>query len=382
MNRGGATGRRARALYVGRYFGIEFYLHYSWFIIAGIVTYELATVIFPNEIDGLARGVYLAMGSVAAGVFFLSILLHELGHSLVSQRCGIPVPRITLLFIGGLAEIAREPDDAKSELKIALGGPAVTLVLVLVFGLAERIFDARDWEGATLVADWLCKTNLALMIFNMFPGYPLDGGRVLRAIIWGYSGRLRRATYITSRIGIAFSWMLLTFGLYLLIIKHQWNAVALVLIGIFLKAAAESGYASAVEREVLGGICVRDLMTAGPAIVPDSLPLNLAVDDYFFKSSREAYPVCCADGEFCGLLRLDAVKRVPRTKWPFTLSREVADQNRSALCIGAGDSAARAMRRLTADSDLLVVIEESRAIGAVARADLLRFIEIRTALEV
>ena len=127
--------RTISGLYIGRWLGIEFYLHYSWFILATIVTYELATVFFPGEIHGLTRGVYFGMGGAAAALFFLSIILHELGHSVVSQRCGIPVPRITLLFIGGLAEIAREPDDAKSELKIALGGPAVSVVLVFVFGL-------------------------------------------------------------------------------------------------------------------------------------------------------------------------------------------------------------------------------------------------------
>jgi Zn-dependent protease len=374
---------RLGGLYIGRYFGIEFYLHYSWFFIAAIVTYELATVLFPMEFMGLTPRAYYAMGGVAAALFFLSILLHELGHSVVSQRCGIPVPRITLLFIGGLAEIAREPDDARSELKIALGGPAVSLVLVAVFATLERLCAARGWLGATLVADWLWKTNLALVIFNMFPGYPLDGGRVLRAILWARSGRLRRSTYITSRIGIGFSWLLLTLGLYLLIIQHQWNASVLVLIAIFLKAAAEGGYTNAVQRELLGGVCVRDFMTAPPGILPDTLPLNIAIDEHFRAGSHTAYPVCDSDGEFRGMLRLEALKRVPRERWPYTTTGDlVMNGGASALCIGAGDSAVRAMRRLSAPATgSLAVIADGMVVGVVAQSDLVRFIEIRTALE-
>ncbi len=370
-------------LFIGRYFGIEFYLHYSWFFIAAIVTYELATVLFPMEFLGLSTRTYYTMGVVAAALFFLSILLHELGHSIVSQRCGIPVPRITLLFIGGLAEIAREPDDARSELKIALGGPAVSLVLVGFFAGLERFFEAQGWLGATIVADWLWKTNLALVIFNMFPGYPLDGGRVLRAILWARSGRLRRATSITSRIGVGFSWLLLTLGLYLVIIHHQWNACILVLIAIFLKGAAEAGYANAVQRELLGGVCVRDFMLAPALTLADSMPLSIAIEEHFRAGSRTAYPICDADGEFRGLLQLEALKSVPRTRWPYTTTGDlVMNGGASALCIGAGDSAARAMRRLLAPAtSALAVIDGGKVVGMVTQSDLTRFIEIRTALE-
>ncbi len=375
--------RAITGLYIGRWFGIEFYLHYSWFLLATLVTYELATGFFPLEIGGFDRRVYFEMGAVAAALFFLSILLHELGHSIVSQRCGIPVPRITLLFIGGVAEISREPDDAKSELKIALGGPAVSLILVVVFGLLARLCEARGWLGAHVVADWLSKTNLALVIFNMFPGYPLDGGRVLRALLWARTKRLRWATFVTSRIGIGFSWGLLTLGLYLLIIEKQWNAFVLVIIAIFLKGAAESGYNAAVQREVLAGVRVRDFMTANPATLPDTLPLNLAVDDYFLAHHHKAYPVCSSDGEFRGLLRVDRLKSVPREKWPYTTTGDaVAEAGTDSLSIEASASAARAMRLLlAAGTSRLAVVEDGKVIGMVTRRDIAGFIDIHTELE-
>jgi Zn-dependent protease/CBS domain-containing protein len=385
--RSGPVRRRGAAglggLYIGRWLGIEFYLHYSWFIIAAFVTYQLAEVGFPMVYPGLPHRVYLALGLIAALLFFACILLHELGHSVVSQRCGIPVPRITLLFIGGLAEIAREPDDARSELKIALGGPAVTVVLVGVFALLEWLCDARGWLGAALVAGWLWQINLGLVLFNMFPGYPLDGGRVLRAILWARSGKFRRSTYISSRIGIGFSWLLLVGGLYALLVKHQPTAILLVLIAIFLKGAAESGYAHAVQRELLAGVRVRDFMTPHPAMLPDTLPLNLAVDDYFLTNHHKAYPVCAADGKFRGLLRLDALKSVPREKWPYTTTGDVvAEAGADRLHIAAGEGAARAMRLLlAAGTSRLAVLEEGKVVGIVTRRDIGRFIAIRTELE-
>jgi len=368
---------------IGRYFGIDFYLHYSWFFVAALVTYQLATVFFPMEFMGLRVRAYYAMGATAAALFFLSILLHELGHSVVSQRCGIPVPRITLLFIGGLAEISREPDDAPSELKIALGGPVVSLGLVAIFAALERLCEAQGWLAAMLVADWLWKTNLALVVFNLFPGYPLDGGRVLRAILWWHSGRLRRSTYITSRIGIGFAWLLLTLGLYLLIVHRQWNAGVLVIIGLFLKGAAEGGYAHAVQRELLAGVRVSDFMTTPPRTLPDTLPLNVAVEYHLRASHYPAQPVCDSDGFFRGMLQLADLKRVPRVRWPFTTAGDlVAHGEAGALGIDAGESAARAMRRFAAPGPrTLAVLEGGRVVGVVSRSDLARFIEIRIALE-
>lgn len=382
MSNGDAPGRRT-GLFIGRYFGIAFYLDASWFLIAALVTGALAFDVFPNELPGRPQAVYIGLGLGAALLFFLSILLHELGHSLVSQRCGISVPRITLLFIGGLAEISREPDDARSELKIALGGPIVSVILSLTFYLLHLGSSALHFEAIAHVFAWLSATNLGLVIFNMFPGYPLDGGRVLRALIWAKTGRLRRATYISSRIGVGFSWFLILAGAWMLLVNHNLGALSLIFIGFFLKSAADSGYANAIQREILRGVRVRDLMTANPASIPDTLPLNLAVEDYFLNGHHVAYPVCSTDGEFRGLLRLDFLKEVPKEKWPYVSAGDVvAEKSAEALRIGVNESAARAMRLLLApELSRLAVIEEGRLVGIVTRHDILHFIEIHTELE-
>jgi Zn-dependent protease/CBS domain-containing protein len=374
--------RRRTGLFIGRYFGIAFYLDASWFLIAAIVIYSLAKEVFPHYLPDRSSFVYFTLGGSAAFLFFLSILLHELGHSLVSQRCGIPVPRITLLFIGGLAEISREPDDAKSELKIALGGPAVSLVLAAIYGLLAWLLDSRGAEETRLVCLWLAQTNVFLVIFNMIPGYPLDGGRVLRALIWAKTGRLRHATYITSRIGIGFSWVLIALGVYLILGRH-WNGIVFILIAFFLKSAAESGYHTALQREMLADVRVRDLMTAEPVAISEHLPINLAVDDFFMAGHHVAYPVCAADGQFRGLLRLDFLKEVPREKWPYTTAGEVvAERSGNDLCIGVEQSATRAMKMLLApELNRLAVVENGKLVGIVTRHDLLHFIKIHAELE-
>lgn len=373
----------ARGLFIGRYFQIDFYLDYSWFLIAIILTYTLSTEVFPKWVPGHAPAVHAAMGICGAALFFLCILLHELGHSIVSQRCGIPVPRITLLFIGGLAEISREPDDAKSELKIAAGGPLVSLMLAGIFGAAGWIFWKLGLEPAMAVCSWLSATNVVLVLFNMIPGYPLDGGRILRALLWAQTGKLTRATYITSRIGIGFAWVLILLGLFILVVHKEWWGFVYLLIALFLKSAAESGYSAAIQREVLGGVRVREIMTPNPVCIPDTLPLNLAVDDYFLTNHHVAFPVTTAEGDFRGILRLEFLKDVPREKWPYTTTGDlVAERGTQDWHLPASTPAARAMRTLlNADSGRMAVTENGKTVGFISRHDILHFIEIHATLE-
>jgi Zn-dependent protease len=337
---------------------------------------------FPAMVPGLSVVAYYAMGVGGAVLFFFSLILHELGHSLVSQRCGIPVPRITLLIIGGIAEISREPDDPKSELKIALAGPIVSVLLAVLYYLASALFAAFNLRPLEAVSEWLALSNLFLVIFNMIPGYPMDGGRVLRAILWMRSGRLTRATYITSRIGIGFAWVLVAWGLWVVVVEMQWPGALYLLIAIFLKGAAETGYSNAVQKEVLGGITVRDIMTARPICIPAGLPLNLAVDDYFLTNHHVAFPVSSDDGEFRGLLRLDFLPDVPREKWPYVTAGDLAAEKQTQeLKLEANTSAARAMRLLLAPSSgRLAVTENGQIVGIITRHDILHFVKIHTEL--
>ena len=371
-----------RGVFIGKYFGIEFYLDYSWFFIAALVIYTLSSEIFPHYLGGLHPDAYVLMGACAALLFFLSILFHELGHSLVSQRCGIPVPRITLLFIGGLAEISREPDDARSELKIALGGPAVTVVLIVLYAAISWVFGRAGWLPGQLVFRWLSETNIGLILFNLVPGFPLDGGRVLRALLWARTGKLRWATFVASRIGIGFAWCLVILGVCMVLGK-QWTGCIFFVIALFLKGAAESGYTHALQRELLAGVKARDIMTPQPVWIPDTLPLSLAIDEFFLSNHHIAFPVCTQEGEFRGLLRLEFLKDVPREKWPYTTAGDVvAERQADKLSVDADATAARAMRLLLGPgSGRLAVTDAGRIVGIVTRHDILHFIKIHTELE-
>ncbi len=376
------TRGRNRAVFIGRYFEIEFYLDYSWFFIATLISITLSAN-FEEVLDGQGSMVYAAMGIIGAALFFLSILLHELGHSLVSQRCGIPVPRITLMLIGGVAEIAREPDDARSELKIALGGPAVSVVLVILYFAFGFLFDWLDWEAASAVALWLAMANLFLVIFNMIPGYPLDGGRVLRAILWARSGKLRQSTFITSRIGIAFSGALVLTGLFL-ILNGRWNGLILFIIAIFLKRAAESGYANAVERDVLAGVVVQEIMTPHPITLSPRLPLNIAIDEVFLTGHHLVYPVCSEENEFLGFLSVDDLLTIAPEKRPYTTVGDLlGDDEPEDAMIPADAPAGLAMRILLRSplSARLAVVDQGKLAGILTHRDMLQFIKLRSKLE-
>ncbi|HEY5894787.1 MAG TPA: site-2 protease family protein [Chthoniobacterales bacterium] len=370
-----------RGFYVGKILGIKFYLDASWFLLAAFVVWSLANQ-FSYQLPGRSTLFYYGLSAVAALLFYASLLLHELGHSVVSQRCGIPVPRITLMFIGGLAEIAREPDNAKTEFKIAIGGPAVTVVLILLFHGASLAADLLGMPATQKVTNWLAAGNLILLIFNAIPGYPLDGGRVLRALIWMKTGKLRQATYISSRIGIVFAWVLMIAGVFLLF-RQPLQAFLFFLIGSFLKNAAEAGYQSALYKEVLGDIRVRDVMTPNPIVVPASLPLNVVVDDHFLTTHHVAYPVVDSDGEFRGMLRLDHLEGVPKERWPYTTAADLAVEfNATDLSISADARAMEAAEQMQGPGNgRLAVLDGSRVIGIVTRHDIFQFIRVRKELQ-
>jgi len=376
------TGR-GRGVYIGTLLGIRFYLDYTWFLIAGLLIWLLSSR-FSVTLPGYPPVIHFAMGSVTALLFFLSILLHELGHSVISQRCGIPVPRITLLFIGGIAEISREPDTAKSELKIALGGPIVTAILIVLYTGLWAILNAVGFAPGAHIFFWLAIVNTVLLVFNAVPGYPLDGGRVLRALIWQKTGNLRRATYIASRVGVGFSWFLMIVGLLELFFLGAPTGFVTLFIGLFLKGAADSGYLQTLYTEVLHGVRVGDIMTPDPVSVSADEPLNLVVDDYFFANHHVAFPVCNDERAFLGFLRLDQLKTVPRERWPYTTAVDLLSKEEvTTETISADEPATKAMHRLlrTTESRLGVLDAQERLVGVVTRHDILQFIRIHTELE-
>ena len=255
--------------------GIQISLDYTWFIIFALVAWTLSQGYFPSVVPGLAMWIYIAMGVVSSLLLFASILLHELSHSYVANRLGMDIRGITLFIFGGIAELSREPDDPRMELKIAIAGPIASGVLAILFWLIKEGLTAMAlFPLVASVCSYLVIINIVVVIFNMIPGFPLDGGRVLRAIWWMKSGDLQRATMVAGRVGKGFALFLIFFGILQTFTGNIIGGLWMVFIGIFLQQAAESGYREVLIRNSLSGIRVGDVMTREVVTVHPMTPFR------------------------------------------------------------------------------------------------------------
>ncbi len=236
------------AIPLGRVFGIIVDLDYSWFLVFGLLTWILAVSYYPAEFKNWSQEMYWIMGAATAILLFVSVLLHELGHSVVAKGFGIPVPRITLFVFGGVSQIATEPSDAKKEFWMAVAGPAVSFVLAAGFWELRLIL--RSAPPLFALAKYMASLNLVLGVFNLIPGLPLDGGRVFRAIVWGISHDFRRATSVATLTGRFFGFLLIFIGVWQVLSGNLLNGVWTAFIGWFLESAA----ASQLQQEVSKGL--------------------------------------------------------------------------------------------------------------------------------
>ena len=273
-----------------RLLGIPISLDASWLIILALIVWSLVTL-FRDILPGQPATDYWAMGVIAALAFFVCVLLHELGHATVARARGMQIRGITLFLFGGVAELEGEPPSAATEFLMAIAGPLVSAVLTALFWGLSWVGAAWGWPAqVVLVLLYLAWINLAVLIFNLIPAFPLDGGRVLRSILWGVMGNLRRATHWASLLGQAFAWVLIFLGILQFFHDNFIGGIWLGLIGLFLKHAAESGYQQVIVREALQGQPVRLFMNPEPVAVPPSLDLRHWVDDYVYRYHRKFFP--------------------------------------------------------------------------------------------
>jgi len=314
-----ASARRAGGgLGIGSVLGFQISLDYSWFILLFLILGTLSGVVFPDELPGLDRPIYLAMGTAGTVLFFASLLGHELAHSVVARMKGIEVEGITLFIFGGMARTRSEATTPGDEFQIAGVGPLASLAFAgLFYGIAAVSPGVGLGPPVQSVASYLGLVNLALALFNLLPGFPLDGGRLLRAVVWKSTSDFRRATRIaTLGYGIA--------GMGIAGIVFAGSLVSglwFVFIGWFLANAANASYQQVMLRHVLGGLTAEDAMTPDPATVPPDLGLDELVTDHFLREPFNAFPVD-EDGVPVGIVTLSQVKAVPRAEWR---KRRVAD---------------------------------------------------------
>jgi len=360
--------------------GIQISLDFSWFIIFALVLLALSAGYFPRYFPGQEPVTYWIAGFVATLLFFASVLIHELSHSLMAIRSGIDIPEITLFVFGGVSRIAEEPKDPKVELKIALVGPLSSFALAGFFWLLKAIF--RGFEPSMIVAvfGYLAWINLALGIFNLIPGFPLDGGRIFRAIWWWKSGSLTRATKIASDIGKGFAVALMILGALQIFAGALISGLWLVFIGMFLRGMSVQGYEEVVIRKALEGVRVEEVMVREVVSVPPDLTLADLVHDYFLQYSYRGFPVV-GNGRVLGVVSLSAVKDVPRENQPTTRVEEIMTPRDERMIVVADASLADALVKMSrAGVERLLVMDQERLLGLVTKTGLLRFVQIKRVL--
>lgn len=368
-----------RTLRIAHILGIDLKLDYSWFIIFAFITWSLAGHYFPMTHPGWSIGVYWAMGVTTALLFFGSVVTHEVAHSLVFRTYGVPVQDITLFVFGGAAQISEEPESARAELLMALAGPITSLIIAGLFGLLWLVILPISPQLHAL-AGWIAQINVGLGLFNLIPGFPLDGGRVLRAAIWSITDDLRRATRIATRLGRVVAYGFILWGIWQ-IFRGSWaNGLWIAFIGWFLENAATASYRQVTLQDMLAGHTVHEvMMTDCPRILP-GLPLDVLVDRVVLSSGRRCFPVV-KEGEVQGLLTLHGIKKAPRERWATTRVGEVMIPRDRLKSVNPDDELTVVFERMTAeDINQFPVMKNGELLGMVARDNLLAFLRARAEL--
>jgi Zn-dependent protease/CBS domain-containing protein len=354
----------------------------SWLLILALVIASLSAGVFPDQIEGLSGWQYALMGVAAAFGLFLSIVLHELSHSLVARRSGMPIKGITLFLFGGVAEMNDEPPNATAELKMAIAGPLASVGIMGVFLGAAALGGMWGWsQPVTAVLRWIGYINGVLVVFNMIPGYPLDGGRVLRALIWRKSGNLRAATHTASRVGSGFGLVLVGLGVINVLLMNPLGGLWWILIGFFIRSIAKNSYQQLLVRKALEGEEVRRFMSKSPVSVAPSLSLGEFVEEYVYRHHHKLYPVV-EQGRLVGCVTTRDVKAVAREAWSRHRVEDVAQSCSESNSIAPDTDAIKALETMNRHQvSRLMVTEGETLLGVIGLKDLLRFLAVKLDLE-
>jgi Zn-dependent protease/predicted transcriptional regulator len=368
---------------LGRIFGIQIGLHYSWLIIALLVALSLAGQ-FHAANPQWGEVTIWATANVTAALFFVSIILHELSHAAVAKARGLPVRSITLFALGGVAQIEKDATDPKTEFWVAIVGPIASVVIgSACLGIASVL----GWRTSTapetpLVAMlmWLGVINIALGVFNMIPGYPLDGGRVFRAIVWWVTGDADRATRIASLSGQFVAFVFIVWGVFRFFNGAGFGGLWMAFIGWFLLDAARASYAHLKITETLRGIRVGDVMTQDCPRVDGLDNLQTLVDEHLLRTGQRCF-VVEEKGSIAGIITPHEVKAVPRARWPYTTVDEVMQPLDRLHTVRPDTSVTEALETMgREDVNQLPVIKDGRIAGIISRSHILRTLQTRAEL--
>ena len=419
-----STGMLGSGLPIARFFGITIRVHWSWLLFFFLMVFMLATEFFPlsnaaeeglwweggdrlNEFhrfarrhpyagrDEVARAVgvdlwpewqYWVLAVIGTVGLFVCVLAHELAHSVVAKGQGIGVAGITLFIFGGVARLRDEASSPGAEFRMAAAGPLMSLAIGGACGILYFALGRSIPEQARALLFYFTFVNIILALFNLLPGFPLDGGRLFRAVLWKVTGSIRRATAVTSGTGKFLGMLLIVFGIYLL--WYSWHKTGqpefgplwLVFIGLFLRSAAEAGYQQVALREAFAGMTVGDILQPEVITVPPDLTLDRLVDEYFYRYRFRSFPVL-EGGRLVGMVGLKDLQAVSRGDWPATPVWRAMHQVREANFVHPDDDLLSVFRKMTdADKGHLPVAQGDRLVGIVTRHDIMNLIQIKTDL--
>lgn len=361
---------------LGSILGFEIRIDYSWFIIFFLILWSLSAGFFPQVLPDRDSSTYLAMGLAGAILFFVSILAHELSHSIVARAKDIPVEGITLFLFGGIAHTRLEAEDPSDEIQIAGVGPLVSFALGGLFWGAGWLGSRIGWPTpVNQVAVYLGFINVLLAVFNLLPGFPLDGGRLFRAIVWKSTGDLTKATRWATTGGKALGYGLMGLGLLQTFAGGALGGLWLVFIGWFLRGAAEMSLTQHMIRGALEGVRVSELMSPRPETVPPGLTLRELVDRHLLNQRYQSFPVVDG-GRLVGLVTLDHVKDAPRDRWNTLRVHDVMAKADERIVVSPEESMLEVLSRMQdSDTRRVLVTRDARLVGIISASDITRWVQ-------
>src|SRR4030043_303570 len=360
-------------------FGIEVRLDYSWFIVFALFSYVFGFLYFPTVLPGLHKGLLAVITIITVILFFVSLLIHEMSHSLVARKKGTPVERITLYMFGGMAEIEKEPETPYNEFIMAIAGPAASFIMAAIFGVIW--FFTRDFAPVGEPVRYLAFINIILGVFNMLPGYPLDGGRVLRSIIWKLTGNLKKATFIASTTGRIFGFMIIAVGIVFIFTGNFLNGVWFAFIGWFLQSSAQIGYRQLVFETSIKGIKVKDVMNKNIVDVTRDKTLQNLVDNYFMKYRFGRFPVIESrkTQKLMGVISIHDIKEIPREEWPNVYVGAIVKKVSENEKVGVSMEVSDAIKKMVKNGlGHLVVMSGDKLEGIITKSDIMNFLKIQS----
>ena len=360
-----------RSVRIARIAGIPVGISPLWLIIVALITWSLGAGYYPGEVHGITTAGSYALGLASALLLFASILAHEFGHALVARRRGVQIEEIDLWLLGGVARMSGQPRTAEDELRFALAGPAVTAVVAALFGVLAVALPSSAPAALRALVGYQLQINLLILAFNLVPAFPLDGGRVARALIWRRTGDMAAATNTAAGLGRGFGYLLIAFGV-LLAFSGAPGGLWFALIGVFLVSAATAERAHEQVIRAFTGVPAEELMSQPAICIPAECTL-LEAQEYFTRHRYTAFPVTDGAGRAVGMLSIDHLNGTPRSRWPATRAGERADRD-PALLIGGQEQVAHLLDQpaFVRIGRAAVIDQGGRPVGVVSITDVER----------